>query len=107
MKDEKTIKEALEELARNMDLDESAVGPMRDFMAQAIFPALAAKVVIGNLHEIFDSINEQNSELLGFEMQEEDFLSAIAALIPPRIKEIKEEKEAFKNTPYVSTGNAS
>ena len=107
MEENKTLKEMLEELVRNLDLDEGSIAPMRDFLAQSIFPAVAAKVVVNNLHETFESMNEQNRDMLGFEMQEEDFLSALLALIPARIKEIKAEKEEFENTPYMDTGDVS
>ncbi len=107
MEENKTLKEMLEELVRNLDLDEESIGPMRDFLAQSIFPAVAAKVVVNNLHETFEGMNEQNRDMLGFEMQEEDFLAALLALIPVRIKEIKAEKEAFKNAAYVETSELS
>lgn len=107
MEENKTLKEMLEELVRNLDLEEESIGPMRDFLAQSIFPAVAAKMVINNLHETFEAMNEQNRDMLGFEMQEEDFLNAIMALIPARIKEIQKEQEEFENTPYVDTGDVS
>lgn len=107
MEDNRTLKDILADLVKNLELDDESLIPMRDFLTQAIFPAVAAKVVLNGLHETFDELNEQNREMLGFDMREEDFLNAIMVLIPARIKELREEREEFENTPYVDTGDVS
>lgn len=107
MEDKKNLKGVLEELVDSMDLGDDAMVSIRDFAAQVIFPAVAAKIVLNNLHDVYEELNDQNADLLGFRMDEVDFLKALHALIPARITEIENEKESFENTPYIDTGDVS
>ena len=107
MEEKKNLKDILEELVDSMDLGDDTLVSIRDFAAQVIFPAVAAKVVLGNLHDIYEEINDRNADLLGFKMDEIDFLNALHALIPTRVNDLKKEREAFENTPYIDTGDVS
>ena len=107
MEDNRTIKDILADLVKTLDLDDESIIPMKDFLTQAIFPAVAAKVVVNGLHDVFENLNDQNRDMLGFDMREEDFLNAVMVLIPVRLKELKAEQEEFENTPYMDTGDVS
>lgn len=107
MSDDLSLKDSLLRLIQALDVDNDVKDSIQSLMAQAVFPAVAAKVIIDNLETTFESINAENESILGFRIDEIDFLKALHRLIPAKIKELQKAKEEEDAGVFVDTGNAS